>query len=475
MPESLHVVVRADASPDIGLGHVMRSLALADELAAAGLSTTICGTGIPPELTSSRHVVAPSHRDDAATVIGLRPDLVVVDGYHITGDFFAALDDGDVRYAVVDDNGETPARRPIAIVNQNPHAVATMYERLDGAPLLLLGVHFALLRRAIVEAGQLAASRRPETIFVALGGSDPRRLTRSVATRVASEGFDVRVAIGPAHPQRTQVMAALADQPGITVIAPADYAAELATAGGAVLAAGSSLLEAACVGTPALAIVIAHNQRQLATAALDQGLACQVLVADEQLDAGLACGLQVLGSARPPSQPRVPGDGARRVAEALIARISEPVRLRPATLDDAEFVFDLRRDTDVRRWSFHDAPDWQQHLDWYRTVLHDPDRRLLVIETAAGRSGQIRLDGADDHDVVSLAIAPSLRGRGVARRALAEAKQLAARDLVARIRPDNARSLATFTAAGFTAESEGPDEIVMRWSRDDRLHQEAVS
>jgi UDP-2,4-diacetamido-2,4,6-trideoxy-beta-L-altropyranose hydrolase len=332
-----------------------------------------------------------------------------------------------------------------------------------------------MLRRTIVEAAQLAPTRRPETIFVALGGSDPRRLTRSVATRVASEGLDVRVAIGPAHPDRTELVAALADQPGITVTAPADYATELATASGAVLAAGSSLLEAACIGTPALAIVIADNQRQLATAARDQGLVCHVLVADDRLDASLACGLEVLRSAEPASHPRVPGDGARRVADALIAHISDTVRVRAATLDDADFVFELRRDAEVRRWSFQDAPDWRQHLDWFRTVLNDPDRRLLVIETAAGPSGQIRLDTVGDHEVVSLAIAASARGRGVARRALAAAKQLATGDLVAHIRPDNTRSLAAFGAVGFVAESESPDEIVMRWSRDNPVPQEAVS
>jgi spore coat polysaccharide biosynthesis predicted glycosyltransferase SpsG/RimJ/RimL family protein N-acetyltransferase len=475
MGECRHVVVRVDASPDIGLGHVMRSLAVADELSAAGLSVTICGTGLPPQLTAARNIVAPSHSDDAATVIGLRPDLVVVDGYHFTAALFAALDDHDVEYAVIDDNGETPARRPVAVVNPNPHAVATMYERFDGEPLLLLGVGYAMFRRAIIEAAQLAPTRRSDTIFVALGGSDPLGLTRSVAIQVASVGLDVRVAIGPAHPDRAELVATLTDQPGITVIAPGDYATELATASGAVLAAGSSLLEAACLGTPALAIVVADNQHLLAAAARDQAMACRVFVADEHLATNLASGLEALRSEHPAHHPRVPHDGARHVAEALTALTSDTVRIRPATLDDAEFVFELRTDTEVRRQSFQDAPDWHRHLDWYRTVIDDPGRRLLVIETAAGPAGQIRLDTVGDHEVVSLAIAEPARGRGLARRALANAKELAAGDLVAHIKPDNTRSLAAFAAAGFVTESASPDEMVVRWSNDHRPHRAAAS
>jgi spore coat polysaccharide biosynthesis predicted glycosyltransferase SpsG/RimJ/RimL family protein N-acetyltransferase len=475
MGECRHVVVRVDASPDIGLGHVMRSLAVADELSAAGLSVTICGTGLPPQLTAARNIVAPSHSDDAATVIGLRPDLVVVDGYHFTAALFAALDDHDVEYAVIDDNGETPARRPVAVVNQNPHPVPTMYERWDGEPLLLLGVGFAMFRREIIEAAQLAPTRRPDTIFVALGGSDPLGLTRSVAIQVASVGLDVRVAIGPAHPDRAELVAALTDRPGITVIAPGDYATELATAGGAVLAAGSSLLEAALLGTPALAIVVADNQRLLAAAARDQAMACRVLAADEHLAANLASGLEALRSERPAPHPRVPQDGARRVAEALNALTSETVRIRPATFDDAEFVFELRGDPEVRRQSFQDAPGWNRHLDWYRTVIDDPGRRLLIIETSAGPAGQIRLDTVGDHEVVSLAIAAPARGRGLAQRALANAKDLAAGDLVAHIKPGNTRSLAAFAAAGFVTESASPDEIVVRWSNDDRAHRAAAS
>ena len=462
MPDGHHVVLCADASPELGLGHVMRSMTLAHELAAAGCATTICGTGIPADLLGPTDLVVPDGVDTLGAVIGLRPDFVVVDSYHVATAFFAALEHNDIAYAVIDDNGDTTARRPALVVNQNPHARPTMYRHLTGAPLLLLGPSVALLRPEFGEIARHAPARRAGTVFVAFGGSDPRRLTGPIAVRLASQGLTVRVAVGPVHPERAALISTLDAEPAVTVIEPGDYATELATASVAVLAAGSSLLEAACLGTPTVAVVVAENQRRPAAAALDDGLVASVLDADEcLLDGSIAGAVADAIDARPRTD-RMHDGGARLVAESIIELLSSEVRLRPATIEDAAFVFALRTDAEVQRQSFGSAPTWEQHLEWFRLTIDDPLRRLLIVEQAAAAVGQVRLDQVGDHEVVSLAVAEPARGRGVGRGALRAATALATGDLVAHIRPDNTRSLATFSTAGFAVVSEGDDEVVMR-------------
>lgn len=474
MPDRRHVIVRADASPEIGLGHVMRSLALADELEAAGLSVTICGTGVPPELTAARRIVAPSHIDDAAAIVDLSPDLVVVDGYHITDEFFAVLDHLGIACAVIDDNGDTNAHRPIAVINHNPHADEAMYRHLRSRPRLLLGVEFALVRREFLDVARDAPDRHTGSVLVAFGGSDPCGLTGPVATRLASEGLEVRVAIGAAHPERSSLTAQLAERAGISVIEPHDYVRELAGAGAAVLGAGSSLLEAACLRTPTVAVVVADNQRRLAAAARDRSMVLDVLEADEHLPDRLADRVEMLRTAEPNPHALVPIDGARRVAASLATMIDQRVRLRPATHDDAAFVFELRTDAEVDRQSLHEAPDWQQHLVWFAAALDDPDRRIFIIERDSVPAGQIRLDADGDDDVISLAIVERERGRGLGRQALAAAKSLCGGDLIAHVKSDNSRSVAAFRASGFLAESDD-DTMVLRWPRRDRVASEAGS
>lgn len=459
------VVVCADASPQMGLGHVMRSIALAHELTALGCATTVCGVGVPADLIGSASLVVPPSTADAATVASLHPDLVVVDGYHFDERFFAALDGYGIRYAVIDDNGDTPARHPVLVVNQNPHANPAMYDQMSTAPRLLLGTRFALLRAEIREAARRAPVRRPGTVFVSFGGSDPRRLTAPVALGLASQGLEVRVAVGPAHPDRPSLVASLDAAAGVTVTAPADYAAELAATGVAVLGAGSSLLEAACLRTPAIAVIVAENQRQLASACLEQGLVSHLLDADQRsiveeiADAVVDATREAIAVPEPGA---VSGTGARLVAESIADVISSPVRLRPATLDDAEFLFALRTDAEVQRRSFHPAPTWDDHVRWLRSVLDDATRRLFVIECESVPAGQVRLDAIGDHEVVSVAITEAARGRGVGRRALHAVGSIATHELVAHIQPDNTRSIAMFSNAGFVVESASTEEVVMR-------------
>ena len=459
------VVVCADASPQMGLGHVMRSIALAHELTALGCATTVCGLGVPADLIGSASLVVPPSTADAATVASLHPDLVVVDGYHFDERFFAALDECGIRYGVIDDNGDTPALGSVLVVNQNPHADPSMYDRMTAAPLLLLGTRFALLRTEIRELTRRAPVRRPGTVFVAFGGSDPRGLTLPVAVRLASEGLEVRVAVGPAHPDRAALVSSLDAVPGVTVTESAGYATELASAGVAVLGAGSSLLEAACLRTPAIGVVVAENQRQLASACVDQGLVSRVLDADQRSLVDEISEAVADAAREPITRPgpgAVSGNGARLVAESIADVICPPVRLRPATIDDAEFLFALRTDAEVQRRSFHPAPTWDDHVVWFRSALDDATRRLFVIECESVPVGQVRLDAVGDHEVVSVAITEAARGRGVGRRALRAVNSIATHDLVAHIQPDNTPSIAMFSNVGFGVEAASGEEVVMR-------------
>lgn len=487
MPPSIvdrgRAVVRADASPSIGLGHVSRSLALAEELAADGWAVTMCAAGLPPGTRSCAVEVTPvepAPEPDPATVLAFEPDLVVVDGYHFTGPFFSALEGHGVPVAIVDDDGSTPVRRPAAVINQNPDAHPAMYDHLDGDPLLLLGIDYCLLRREVALAAARTPPERSTAVLVAFGGSDPRRLTVPVAVALAATGLEVRAAVGPAHDDRERVVAALAEA-GIAVVRPADYVAELASAGVAVLAAGSSLWEAAALGTPTVGVVVADNQQSPAAAAREHGLVAEVVVADGRLaEAVPRLVRSVLAeSPGPPPERRPAATGARRAAAALGALARDPITLRTATAADEAFLFAVRTDPEVAAQSFGPVPTADEHRDWLTRTIGDPDRRLFVVEAGDRPIGQLRLDARPDPaarpdaqpdpdagaETVSIALVAGERRRGRGRRMLRAAQRCATGDLVARIRTANRASIATFTAAGFSVAVSAGDAVVMRWRR----------
>ncbi len=277
MTERLLIAVRVDASSAMGLGHAARSTTLAAALADLGAEVEVIGSGLPTEMTDRpterlRTIAIDSSTcvEDANCISTRRPDLAVVDGYHFPGSFFDALAADEIPYAVVDDNGDTPARNPLAVVNSNPHATGALYRHLPEKVNLLLGLDYALVRAEFEVLAAKPPPRKDGVVFVAMGGSDPAGLTVPITRAVAAVGRHVRVALGPSMAGRAAVVAELGGLDDVVVTRPDDYEIELATCELAVLAAGSSLWEAAVVRTPVVAVIVADNQAASARAASEQ-------------------------------------------------------------------------------------------------------------------------------------------------------------------------------------------------------------
>ena len=273
-------VLRADASSSIGVGHFMRSLSLGEALIDEGFGVELVSCELAPSLqslatASGIEVVeltcAPRSNEDAQFVLTRNATIVVVDGYEFSREFFAALEQADTSFAVIDDNAETNAVSPNAIINQNPHASASMYSHMQGNPKLLLGLQYAMVRKEVREVAAMNLSSREGEVFVAMGGADFLGLTAPIVEALAETGLQIRVAVGHANTQRAHIQK-LADQFGhVTLIEQQDYVSSLASAHVAILAAGSSLWEACAVGTPSIGLVVADNQFASANAAKKLG------------------------------------------------------------------------------------------------------------------------------------------------------------------------------------------------------------
>jgi UDP-2,4-diacetamido-2,4,6-trideoxy-beta-L-altropyranose hydrolase len=273
-------VLRADASSSIGVGHVMRSLSLGEALIDEGFGVELVSFELAPSLQSLAtscgiEVVEPScaprSSEDAQFVLTRNAAIVVVDGYEFSREFFAVLEASSTPFAVIDDNAETNAQSPSAVINQNPHASASMYAHLQGEPKMLLGLQYAMVRKEVREVAAMNLPSREGEVFVAIGGADFLGLTAPIVEALAETGLQIRVAVGHANTQRAHIQK-LADQLGnVTLIEQQDYVSSLARAHVAVLAAGSSLWEACAVGTPSIGLVVADNQFASANAAKKLG------------------------------------------------------------------------------------------------------------------------------------------------------------------------------------------------------------
>ena len=262
-------VLRADASGLIGVGHVMRSLALGEALLDASFDVVLASVDLPAGMREEARKCGitivdlkcePFGSADALATLSLNGAVLVIDGYKFEREFFIELENRATDFVVIDDNVETNALAPSVVINQNPHATTEMYAHLSGNPKLLLGLQYALLRREVRAAAKQTKSTIAGKVFVAMGGSDFLKLTGPIVVALKDLDIELCVAVGPTNSQRKQIEDVVQSVACARVIRQADYITELASSSLAILAAGSSLWEAAALGVPSIGLIVADNQ-----------------------------------------------------------------------------------------------------------------------------------------------------------------------------------------------------------------------
>ena len=369
-PAAPRLFIRADASPAIGTGHVMRMLALAQAWRRrTGQSATFLSRQLPAGL-QARLVAAhcavqelDAPVDDpaacAATVAALAsagaPGWVMADGYHYGPAFQAAVQAAGWSLALMDDNGENGTYDCAVVVNQNLHATPALYPQRAPAARLLLGSRFALLREEFARLRDLPRSFPPRAtrVLVTLGGSDPAQLTPRVVDALRSTGAELRVVIGGANPQA----AALAEQigpPSQLLRDVQDMTELMAWAELAVTAGGSTCWELCLAGVPFIAIETADNQHGLVGALVAAGAAVEGGSA-ATFDGAVLAG-RVTALLHDPRARQARSEAARMMvdgwgADRLAAGLAAPGELfiRPAGPRDARLLWEWANEPSVRQ------------------------------------------------------------------------------------------------------------------------------
>ncbi|CAA7612350.1 putative Pseudaminic acid biosynthesis-associated protein PseG [Candidatus Terasakiella magnetica] len=473
------ILFRADASPGLGVGHVMRCLALAEALRRRGRDCRFaCGSetlATVPALQDSGFPVTNLADDQGGDPQALMaavapPRWLVVDHYGLDEAYEQPLRSWAGRIAVIDDLADRNHACDL-LLDQTAGRRAEDYAALvpPGARVLT-GPFHGLLRPGFAQARPMALERRRrmetvESILVSLGGTDPANATSLALDALARADLKCRVVVvmGGAAPHLDEVRtrAARLDPPAEMRLDARDMPALLAAADLAIGASGGSAWERCCLGLPSLTVVSADNQREVARGLALAG-AADVCGLDPAAMARALVRLAKDGTAlrRMAEQAAAlcDGDGAGRLAEMLLALESDDLALRRAVPEDGPDLLSWRNDP-LTRTNSKDRGEvaLAPHLAWLARVLADPARLLLLAEMPGGKAGMVRFDQTENGDwLVSIAVAPAFRGRGLGCRVLAAGiRDLAARKgavtLVAEIAPANSASRVLFEACGFTA------------------------
>ena len=340
------LLIRADAGPRIGTGHVMRTLALAQAWQDAGGRASFVTAADSPAIRtrleadgfSVVRVDAPiGSPDDVLQTISVAREQgarwIVLDGYRFTSDAQKAIKQAGFPLLWIDDNGDAAYYYADVVLNQNLCAEASHYSAREPYTQLLLGTEYVMLRREFLKWRGWTRPTPPvaQRVLLTLGGSDPDNLTLRLVEamqHIAVDGLEAILVIGPSNNNGKSLNAAARAStfPIHVETNPANMPELMAWADVAISGAGTTCWELAFLGLPNLLIVLAENQRRTAECLADRGVSWL-------LPAGLSPALPEIGGMvrgfLRDSQRRtimscngralIDGQGAARVVEKLRA------------------------------------------------------------------------------------------------------------------------------------------------------------
>ncbi len=325
------VTLLADAAPTRGIGHAVRAATLALALEKQGARVEVVGRGlslireIEPEFKSLNFRDFAESRGLqllAMDIMQKKPDVVITDGYFYPAGFYRALEQNSLSYGIIEDNSESEAERPLFVINQNPNASSVDYKQRFPHGRHFLGLDFAIVRPS-AQISYPSGALSKDSVFVLIGGSDPKQLSIPLARRLGTDKVETRIAIGPAVRDRERTIKELQAIPGVRLPAQAHVTEAMLSSRVCVLAGGTSLWEANYMEKLVVGLTVADNQVGPLQAAKEAGIVDSVVDGriDDPIEVADAVGRIVNNLARSKNlrvARRVDGLGADRLALAIL-------------------------------------------------------------------------------------------------------------------------------------------------------------
>ncbi|MBG8554815.1 UDP-2,4-diacetamido-2,4,6-trideoxy-beta-L-altropyranose hydrolase [Hymenobacter guriensis] len=481
---SPRLVFRADGNSRIGLGHVMRLLALAEILQPdfpeqlflirepdAALKQQLWEAGLVVHNLPHQPLT-----EEAAYLVRhvLHPtDVLVLDGYDFRYEYQNTVRGAVARLVYLDDLHAFPLAADL-VLNPAGGLTVSQYQLRQPGASLLSGPAYAPLRAAFRTPPAVPVPPDPATVLVCLGGADPTYQTQRVAAELLALPAvqRVHVVVGSAYLGWESLQAWAPEHPRLTLHRnlPAPELAEVMRQCGAAVCSASTVSYEYCAAAGGLLFLLptADNQYDIDQYLRGAGLARPFTSAANILTSPEAARLAATMQA---AQRRVfDGQAPRRLRQEVRALLlpPPPFHLRPVAPTDSDQLLTWTNEPSVRQFSFNPTPvSRPDHEQWLAARLHDPNSLLLLAQDAASGlpAGLIRFAVDGEEATLSYLLDADFRGRGLAPLLLlAGVRRLtehfpAVQRVLGHVQPANVASVKAFERVGFSLLNAPPDNV----------------
>lgn len=267
------VVFRVDASLEMGFGHVMRCLAIAQACRKKGYGCLFLSSQCPDSLEKRIHqcghdfALLVDEEDIVQKIKSENASLLIVDGYHFTTQQRQQLAGAGCPVIAIDDSICSKPLHADYVLNPQATAEPAFYPGFTEENLLL-GMEYLPLREEFtntVSEGLISPFER-DSLFISFGGTDPFALTLPVIEALSRSdvfsGMKVEAVLGSDNGSLQKLkQLPLGRLEAINLHCDVNNMAELmAQCGLAISAAGSTIWELAALHVSILPVIVADNQ-----------------------------------------------------------------------------------------------------------------------------------------------------------------------------------------------------------------------
>jgi UDP-2,4-diacetamido-2,4,6-trideoxy-beta-L-altropyranose hydrolase len=433
------VYIRCDGGTDIGMGHVVRCLALAHMLREFFDVTFIIqetdntvyqwinGNGFSYQTITrcQEETTCASLLVEALNASATKGSIVVLDGYQLQTHHQQRLKEHGYSVVAIDDL-HSWHHVSDAILNHAPEIDASAYEA-EKYTRFLLGTDFALLRPSLLKAATQKRSIKPVNNFlISMGAADTNNYTDYFANSIIRlfPKANIHLLVSSLNPHLASLSAFAKnaqEQIQMHINLSTEELTQLLMQTDVVICPASTIsIEACAAGCTLITGYTASNQSGI-LAGLEKAQACFSLGAFADLNKTYAesriqswLNDESLRTIQMHNQRRlIDGKSGIRVALAFL-EIAKNIRVRKALHTDSRLYFQWANDAQVRANSYQTAPiEWDTHEQWFNATVGSPSHALYLYSMSDIPAGQIRLRIEETNAIIHFSVATDFRGQGL--------------------------------------------------------------
>ena len=265
----MKIIFRVEATPELGLGHLMRCLALAEKFKGSISNvaiTFITSTNMVGEQVKSydyKLINLPLSKNMTGEIKYyekyLKKAMFITDIPNISEDYLKTLRKKACLVVSIDDGSDTIFCSDILI---NPNLSPKINHKYSSETQYYSGAKYVILKKAFGKyAVKKQIKREVKSLFVCFGGSDRNNITQRVANTIQNMDINILIVVGIMYPYYNELVKDIKEYSNIQIKRNVHNMDELIyDADLAVISGGTLLYETSAVRTPA--IVICQNREQ---------------------------------------------------------------------------------------------------------------------------------------------------------------------------------------------------------------------